>query len=154
MCSTQLTLEMLILRTCQAISTLPERISATTKSANQRHARSLALACWRTSHSQSTDTSGMMHSVAMLFVLGTLVTCSFGAHSAISDLPNVTSSGHLTLQKSDGSEMFYAYYESKTPATQATPVLLWLQVDVSSASAQTVRSYTAASGFLLSCAYL
>ena len=78
---------------------------------------------------KSSDTkSGMMLPTAMFLVFSTLVTLSFAAVSAGSDLPNVTFSGHLELQKSDGSDMFYAYYESQMLVTHATPILLWLQV--------------------------
>ena len=43
-------------------------------------------------------------------------------------LPDVSSSGYVKLNKSDGSEMFYAYYEAQESASDATPILLWLQV--------------------------
>ena len=44
------------------------------------------------------------------------------------DLPSVTYSGYVQLNKSDGSQMYYAYYESQEETSKQTPILLWLQV--------------------------
>ena len=51
----------------------------------------------------------------------------FGA-AAQSSLP--TYSGYLSTNRSDGSELFYAYYEAQEAKDQAViaPTLLWLQV--------------------------
>lgn len=45
-----------------------------------------------------------------------------------SDLPNTTYSGYLFINKSDGSELFYAYYEAQGQMESEAPLLLWLQV--------------------------
>ena len=43
-------------------------------------------------------------------------------------LPNVTHSGYVDVDKADGSQIFYTYYEAQEEVTNSTPVLLWLQV--------------------------
>ena len=52
----------------------------------------------------------------------------FARAAAQSGLP--TYSGYLSTNKSDGSELFYAYYEAQEAKGQAStaPTLLWLQV--------------------------
>ena len=47
-----------------------------------------------------------------------------------SDLPNTTYSGYVSTNKSDGSKLFYAYYEAQEALDQhaTAPLLLWLQV--------------------------
>lgn len=64
----------------------------------------------------------------LLFFLGSLMFLDAVLGLASSDLPNTTSSGYLDLRKSDGSQMFYAYYEAEESRTNNTPILLWLQV--------------------------
>ena len=46
----------------------------------------------------------------------------------IKSLPNVTHSGYVDVNKADGSQIFYTYYEAQEEVTKSTPVLLWLQV--------------------------
>ena len=46
----------------------------------------------------------------------------------IKALPNVTHSGYVDVDKTDGSQMFYTYYEAQERVTKNTPILLWLQV--------------------------
>ena len=60
--------------------------------------------------------------------LAQLVSAWLCSSSTGADLPEVTSSDYLQLNKSDGSQMFYAYYESQEEASNRTPILLWLQV--------------------------
>lgn len=43
------------------------------------------------------------------------------------DLPSITHSGYLDVNKHDGSQIFYTYYEPQEPHSTA-PILLWLQV--------------------------
>ena len=52
---------------------------------------------------------------------------SLGSKS-IKALPNVTHSGYVDVDKADGSQIFYTYYEAQEEVTKSTPVLLWLQV--------------------------
>lgn len=45
-----------------------------------------------------------------------------------SNLPDVTHTGYLNVNKDDGSRIFYSYYESQQTLTVSTaPILLWLQ---------------------------
>lgn len=46
------------------------------------------------------------------------------------DLPNTTYSGYVSTNGSDGSKLFYAYYEAHEARDQdpSAPLLLWLQV--------------------------
>lgn len=45
-----------------------------------------------------------------------------------SNLPYVTHTGYLNVNKDDGSRIFYSYYESQQTLTVSTaPILLWLQ---------------------------
>jgi hypothetical protein len=46
----------------------------------------------------------------------------------VGTLPNVTHSGYLEVDKEDGSQIFYTYYEAQEKVDKDTPVLLWLQV--------------------------
>lgn len=52
----------------------------------------------------------------------------FAGEAAKSGLPSY--SGYLSTNKSDGSELFYAYYEAQEALDRAStaPMLLWLQV--------------------------
>lgn len=45
----------------------------------------------------------------------------------VGTLPNVTHSGYLEVDKEDGSQIFYTYYEAQEKVDKDTPVLLWLQ---------------------------
>lgn len=55
---------------------------------------------------------------------GACISCSVFAAQ-----PLPTYSGYLSTNKSDGSELFYAYYEAREALDQAStaPTLLWLQ---------------------------
>ena len=73
-----------------------------------------------------------MISSAATMSLAALALCSLlvGGVSQ-SDLPGTTFSGYVSTNKSDGSELFYAYYEAQEAPdndTSPVPVLLWLQV--------------------------
>ena len=62
-----------------------------------------------------------------------VIVCIVLVRSAVqSVLPKTTFSGYLSTNKSDGSELFFAYYEAQDAAdrdaTGRAPVLLWLQV--------------------------
>lgn len=72
----------------------------------------------------------MMQPALVPIVFGSLVSLISTQALAGSDLPDVTSSGYLTLNKSDGSEMFYAYYEAEGSIAHSAPILLWLQVQI------------------------
>ena len=69
--------------------------------------------------------------------LGSLLVCVLvhdaastiaGGQFQVRDLPNVTHSGYLDVNKDDGSQIFYSYYERQEHHNDASaPVLLWLQ---------------------------
>ncbi len=70
----------------------------------------------------------MMHSILPLLCL-TLASALLVMTTAQTVLPSVTHSGYLSTNKSDDSELFYAYYEAQDADQEApAPVLLWLQV--------------------------
>ena len=61
------------------------------------------------------------------------VACTVPVRAAAqSVLPETTYSGYLSTNKSDGSELYFAYYEANDAANKdaaaSAPVLLWLQV--------------------------
>ena len=68
--------------------------------------------------------------IIRLSLLGAILGNLLVGAAAQTDLPSVTHSGYLSTNKSDNSELFYAYYEAQTDAAPGTsaPVLLWLQV--------------------------
>ena len=53
--------------------------------------------------------------------------------AAQGNAPNVTYAGYVSTNRSDDSELYYAYYEAQADVDQQTPppVLLWLQVCLS-----------------------
>ena len=50
--------------------------------------------------------------------------------AAQSDAPNSTYAGYVSTNRSDGSQLYYAYYEAQAAVDQQSPppVVLWLQV--------------------------
>lgn len=68
--------------------------------------------------------------IIRLSLLGAILGNLLVGAAAQTDLPSVTHSGYLSTNKSDNSELFYAYYEAEKDAAPGTsaPVLLWLQV--------------------------
>lgn len=77
-----------------------------------------------------------MSSMAFCILRWTVIATMFTISSAgeIGGLPIVTHSGYLHVDKEDGSQIFYTYYEAEEEVGKGTPVLLWLQVGLSSTS--------------------
>ena len=71
-----------------------------------------------------------MHSLRLCLLCATAAGTLLVKAAAQTELPNVTYAGYLATNKSDGSELFYAYYEAQQTDDRAAPVpvLLWLQV--------------------------
>ena len=55
-----------------------------------------------------------------------LIWCVAGVSAT--SVPNVTDSGDLPVNKADGSQIFYSYYEAQGDVSDSTPIILWLQV--------------------------